>query len=418
MRHFNLAGAAILMWILTAASGNVAAQSPQVPVQDTLSQEDLEELLGPIALYPDTLLANVMAACCYPDEVAKASAYVNGGGDANAIADQGWEPPVQAVAKVPDALKVLSESPDWTVAIGQAYMVQSKDVMAAIQSLRAKAKQNGALASNQQQTIVEDGSTIIIEPAQPQVVYVPQYQPQVVYAPPPPSGPSGGAVVATGLISFGLGMAVGAALDDNDCDWWGGGICHGGHNDVDIDVNREINVGEVNVDRSRTNVANVNQTNVNNRSGDRVGNEGTAWKPNQQKVQAQSSAKTDQLSKFKGAGSGQATAANIPGRGGGTAARTTTAQPNRDTAKARPTGATARPAAAQRESGPSPAAKSSPDRKPSGFSPDSGSKAARDRGAASRASAGGKGGGGGAKHGGGGGGRSGGGRGGGGVRGR
>src|SRR3954469_800764 len=218
----------LLFALLSIPLSRAFAQAPQVPVQDTLSMEDLEELLGPIALYPDTLLANVMAACCYPDEVAKASAYVKGGGAADKIAEQGWEPPVQAVAKVPDALKVLAESPDWTAAIGQAYMVQSKDVMAAIQSLRGKAKKSGALASNQQQTIVEDGTTIIIEPAQPQVVAVPQYQPQVVYAPPPPPPPgaSPGTVAATGLISFGVGMMVGAALNDNDCDWNGGSICH------------------------------------------------------------------------------------------------------------------------------------------------------------------------------------------------
>jgi hypothetical protein len=373
----------LLLAVFTVPTTRTNAQSPQIPVQDTLSQEDLEELFGPIALYPDTLLANVMAASCYPDEVAAAAAYVNGGGDPAKIADQAWEPPVQAVAKVPDALKVLAESPDWTAAIGQAYMVQSKDVMAAIQSLRAKAKASGALQNSQQQTVVEDGTTIIIEPAQPEVVYVPQYQPQVVYAPPPP-GPSAGSVVATGLISFGAGMLVGAALDDNDCDWWGGGICHGG--DVEIDVDRNVNIENVNVDRSRTNT--VNQANVRNRSGTRAGSEGTAWKPNQQKVAAQSTAKSDQLSKFKGAGSGAASGAKIPGRGGGTAARSTPAAgANRDAAQARSGGGTPRPSA-QRESKPSPAAKSSPDRKPSAFSPDSGSKAARDRGAASRASAG------------------------------
>ena len=144
MRRTQVAGVVTLLFaLLTIPLSRAFAQSPQVPVQDTLSPEDLEELLGPIALYPDTLLANVMASCCYPDELAKASAYVKGGGASEKIAEQGWEPSVQAVAKVPDALKVLAESPDWTAAIGQAYMVQSKDVMAAIQSLRGKAKKIG-----------------------------------------------------------------------------------------------------------------------------------------------------------------------------------------------------------------------------------------------------------------------------------
>src|SRR4051812_24619932 len=303
MRRPQAAGIATLLFALWwIPIPRAIAQSPQVPVQDTLSPEDLEELLGPIALYPDTLLANVMAACCYPDELAKASAYLKGGGTPEKIAEQGWEPSVQAVAKVPDALKVLAGSPDWAAAIGQAYMLQSKDVMAAIQSLRGKAKTSGALASNQQQTIVEDGTTIIIEPAQPQVVAVPQYQPQVVYAPPPPPPPgaSPGAVAATGLISFGVGMMVGAALNDNDCDWNGGSICHGG--DVDIDVNQNVNV---NRNVNNTNV-NSNRTNVNasSRSGTGAGRQGTAWQPNQQKVAAQSSSRTNQLSKYKGVGTG------------------------------------------------------------------------------------------------------------------
>ena len=360
------------------------AQSPQAPAQDTLSKEDLEELLGPIALYPDALLANVMAACCYPDELAKASAYVKSGGATEKIAEQGWEPSVQAVAKIPDALKVLAASPDWAAAIGQAYMAQSKDVMAAIQSLRDKAKKNGALASNQQQTIVEDGTTIIIESAQPQVVAVPQYQPQVVYAPPPP-GPSPGAVAATGMISFGVGMMVGAALSDNDCDWHGGSICYGG--DVDIDVNTNVNVNR-----------NVNRTNVNtgSRSGTRSGSQGTAWQPNQQKVAAQSTARTNQLSKYKGVGSGaNPTGSAIPGRGGGTAGRPAAAAGGGDARQSRSSDAPARQPTVQRESRPSPAAKSSPDRQPSAFSTDAGARASRERGAASRSSGGGARGGGG-----------------------
>src|SRR4051812_41921657 len=117
MRRSQVTGIVTLLFALLAVPlPRVVAQSPQVPVKNTLSPEDLEELLGPIALYPDTLLANVMAACCYPDELAKASAYVKGGGKPEKIAEQDWEPSVQAVAKVPDALKVLTDSPDWAAA--------------------------------------------------------------------------------------------------------------------------------------------------------------------------------------------------------------------------------------------------------------------------------------------------------------
>ena len=408
---------------VAAAQSTQPQPSPSQPTQPTtqaaaavtLNQEDLEELLGPIALYPDNLLASVMAACCYPDEIAKAAAYVQGGGDAAKLAEQGWEPPVQAVAKVPDALKILADSPEWTAAIGQAYMVQSKDVMAAIQSLRAKAKASGALASNQQQTIVEDGSTIIIESSQPEVVYVPTYQPSVVYAPPPP-GYSSGDVAAAGMISFGFGLMIGAALD-NDCDWYGGGICWGG-GDVDIDVDREINIDEVNIDRD-----NVNRGDV-NRGENRVGREGTAWQPNQQKIQAQGGARTDQLSQFRGASSGsQAAGARIPGQDRNAAAQRNVARQNptarqpaarqtpapRQTPAARQTpaprsspsagrvpqpnvrqspGSTAGRTPQRPPSGPSPAARSSPNRNPSAFSTDRPSAAAQNRGAASRSSAG------------------------------
>jgi hypothetical protein len=386
MRRTQVAGiVTVLLALLSVPLPRSFAQSPQVPVQDTLAPADLEELLGPIALYPDTLLANVMAACCYPDELKKASAYVKQGGTPDKIAEQGWEPSVQAVAKVPDALKVLENSPDWAAAIGQAYIVQSKDVMAAIQSLRAKAKKSGALASNQQQTVVEDGTTIIIEPAQPQVVAVPQYQPQVVYAPPPP-GPSPGAVAATNMISFGVGMMVGAAFSDNDCDWNGGSICHGG--DVDIDIENNVNVNR-NVNNSRTNVDASNRT----RNTTRAGSQGTAWKPNQQKVAAQSTARTNELGKYKGAGSGaNPTGSAIPGRGGGTASPSAAAGrvANPGAGQPRSTAAPQRQANAPQTSAPrpSPAAKSSPDRQPSAFSTDAGTNASRQRGAASRTSGG------------------------------
>ena len=190
-----------------------ASLSAQEAAADKLSQADLEEMLGPIALYPDSLLANVLAASVYPDEVAQA-AKQGPSGDVSK-----FEPPVQAVAKVPDVLSMLGDNLDWTTAIGQAYLAQPWDVTAAIQSLRDKAQANGALQSNDQQTVVQDGSTVVIESAEPDVVYVPQYNPQVVYASPS----YGWGTVAAGAITFGAGIAVGAALDNIDCDWHGGG---------------------------------------------------------------------------------------------------------------------------------------------------------------------------------------------------
>ncbi|MGB7160828.1 MAG: DUF3300 domain-containing protein, partial [Tepidisphaeraceae bacterium] len=276
-----------------------AAVSTPAPSADKLSLADLETLLGPVALYPDSLLANVFAAAVYPQEIAAAGAYVKGHGDSAKIAQQGWEPGVQAIAAVPDVLALLADNPDWTGAIGQAYLTQAQDVMTAVQSLRAKAKNNGVLKSNQQMTVVESGSTIIIESPQPNVVYVPTYDPAVVYV---DHGPSSGEVFAAGVIGFGVGLAVGAAFNDYDCDWHGGcvgwGYHGGGYHDVDIDIDRDINIntGDINVDRSRTNV-----------SGNRIGNEGAKFEPNVTKVNqarasgALSSTKTNQ---FRGAGAG------------------------------------------------------------------------------------------------------------------
>jgi hypothetical protein len=183
-----------------------------------VSAADLEEMLGPIALYPDELLANVLTASMYPDDVKAAGKYVAGGGDASKLGEKGWEPPVVAVARIPELIKMMNENLDWTQALGEAYVVQAEDVMAAVQTLRAKAKANGALVSNEQQTVVQDGSTIIIQPAQPEVIYVPQYSPQVVYV---DSGPSAGDVALGMAMVFGTALMMDAIFDDNMGCYWG-----------------------------------------------------------------------------------------------------------------------------------------------------------------------------------------------------
>ena len=154
---------------------------------------------------------------------------------------------------------MMNENLDWTQALGEAYIVQAEDVMAAVQTLRAKAKANGALVSNEQQTVVEDGSTIIIQPAQPEVIYVPQYSPQVVYV---DSGPSAGDVALGMAMVFGTALMMDAIFDDNmGCYWGGGGYVgyghppyygggyHGGNNDININVNNNYN--NVNIDNDK-----------------------------------------------------------------------------------------------------------------------------------------------------------------------
>jgi len=323
---------------------NTTANAPaNAPGGDRLTPSELEELLGPIALYPDPLLANVLAAAVYPDEVAEAAKFVAGGGKAEQVDAKPWEDPVKAVAKIPDAIKMMGQYNDWTIALGQAYLIQAKDVMDVVQSLRKQAQDNGALKSSPQQTVVAEQEVIYIKPADPEIIYVPSYNPQVVYV----EHHNNDAAVA-GIIGFGAGIATGLILANNlDCDWhggcvgYGGGGWHGGGNE--INVNGDVNIGNRNT--------NVNRNDVRNNTGNRVGNEGNAWSPNKSKSLA--SAKPNGLSQFKGGATG-ANRAAVPGGRRGTA-----------NAANRPAGAGARPAPAARPSAQPGGARQSPARSPS-----------------------------------------------------
>ncbi len=198
----------------------VLAQSelPAVPVlaeADRLSDADLEEMLAPIALYPDTLLANTLAAAVFIDDLRAAFALQAAGQTADAATRDAWDPTVQSIAEFPEVVKMLGEHTDWAEAIGQANILQGADVMRAVQSLRDRAWANGVLASNEQQTVVTEGPTIIIEPAQPQVIFVPQYNPQVVFV----ERPSSTSVVTAGLIGFGVGVVVSSIFWNGNVHW-------------------------------------------------------------------------------------------------------------------------------------------------------------------------------------------------------
>ncbi|MBX3359713.1 MAG: DUF3300 domain-containing protein [Phycisphaeraceae bacterium] len=288
--------------------GAVGGAKPQVP-QSTLSDADLEEMLAPIALYPDPLLANVLAASVYPDQVKAAGDLVNSGGDDAKIEATDWEPSVKMVAAVPEVIKMMNQYMDWTKALGEAYVVQSSDVMAAVQKLRARAQANGALKSTPQQTVVTSGDTIIIQPAQPNVIYVPTYNPTVVYA-----APSSSSVVAAGVIGFGMGVAVGAIIANNSCgcNWHGGYVCWGGgwggshYSNVNINRNVNINNNNININNRNTNVNAVTR-------------EGARWQPNTQRMNpALAQGQTPNLSNYRNAGAGGA-AASIPNRQPGAA---------------------------------------------------------------------------------------------------
>lgn len=254
---------------------------------DRLSDADLEELLAPVALYPDPLLANVLTAACYPDELAQAAK----GGDSSK-----WEPSVQAIAKIPEALKMMTDYPEWTQALGEAFILQSADVMRAVQNLRARAYDNGALQTSGQMVVQQEGDVIIIEPAQPDIIYVPSYEPDIVYV------DHHHDEVAAGLIGFGVGITAGLIIANNvDCDWWGGGCCYGcghghwhGHGDVDIDIDIKDNT-------------------INN-----IRNNGNKWKANQNKISDNMrNGRGDALNNYRGVGSGRGNNARVPGRKAG-----------------------------------------------------------------------------------------------------
>jgi hypothetical protein len=226
--------------ILLAQSQSAQSQPPTTNEPPPLKPAELESLVAPIALYPDQLVAQTLAAATYPLEIVEAARWLaknsslKGDSLVKAAAQQNWEPSVQALVVFPDLLQQLSQNLTWTTALGNAFLAQQEDTMSAVQRLRAKAQANGALQSNPQQTVsdqqVDGANVIVIQPANPDVVYVPTYDPVAVYGPaqyyPYPSlvYPSTGAIVASGLIGFGTGVAIGAIFGGGG---WGWG-CHWG----------------------------------------------------------------------------------------------------------------------------------------------------------------------------------------------
>jgi uncharacterized membrane protein YgcG len=207
-------------------------------------QEELDQMLAPIALYPDNLLTPLLIAATYPLEVVQAERWAKENkslkGDAlkAALEKQKWDDSVKTLVAVPEVLTMMSEKLEWTQQVGDAFLAQQKEVMKTVQKLRAKAVAEGNLKSSKEQEVKKEGDIIIIQPANPQVVYVPVYNPTVVYGawwyptyPPPPvyAYPPGAAA-----FTFAMGVAVGAAWHNNyyHSDWHGG----------TINVNRNVNV--------------------------------------------------------------------------------------------------------------------------------------------------------------------------------
>src|SRR5271157_3321292 len=212
-----------------------------------MTAAELQGLVAPIALYPDALVAQILSASTFPDQVAIADNWLQqnknltGSALMQAVNAQSWDPSVKALTQFPSVLDKMAQSLAWTSSLGEAYHNQSADVMTAVQTLRAQAKAAGNLKSGPQITVVQQApQTIVIQPTNPQVVYVPVYNPTVVYGTPYATpGYSTGDLVATGLLSFGAGMAVGAMMSGGCCGWgysswncnWhhGGGAYYGAH---------------------------------------------------------------------------------------------------------------------------------------------------------------------------------------------
>jgi hypothetical protein len=187
---------------------------------ENYSPDQLDNLLAPIALYPDPLLAQVLPAATFVDQIDEASRYVRSYGQ-NGVDDQDWDVSVKAVAHYPAVLDMMADKIDWTTALGQAYVNQSTDVMISVQRLRRLASDQGNLVTNQQQQIIVQPSYIQIWPAQPQYVYVPVYNPVYVYYQRPRPGAF--------FITFGTGFIIGAWLN-RDCDWGGRRVYYTGWN--------------------------------------------------------------------------------------------------------------------------------------------------------------------------------------------
>jgi hypothetical protein len=218
-----------------------------------LDAGQLDQLVAPIALYPDSLLAQVLMASTYPLEVVQADRFAKGNkalkGDqlSDALAKQDWDASVKELVSTPTVLAMMNDKLDWTEALGDAVLAQQADVMDAIQRLRAKAQANGKLETTKQQKVTvtqeADKPVVVIEPASPEVVYVPYYDPAVVYGawsypayppyyfPPPPGYIVGGAIVSG--LAWGAAFAVGHEIWD-DFDWR--------HGNINVDIDRNVNI--------------------------------------------------------------------------------------------------------------------------------------------------------------------------------
>jgi hypothetical protein len=292
-----------------------------------LPPDQLDSLVAPIALYPDPLLAQTLVASTYPLELMQLQQWLGKHKDlkdkalADAVAKQPWDPSIQSMAAVPEVVKRLSDDIQWTTQLGDAFLDQQSDVMEAVQRMRKKAADKGALTSNEQQKVetkvVEQKTVIVVEQANPEVIYVPSYNPTVVYPPPiypyppvyyPPPPPPGAA-----FMTFTAGVMIGAAV-------WGGSCCGcgwGSNNTVNVNVNNNYN--------KNTNVKAGNvQHNSAHRGGAPYSNQATASKYGGSSASRQAGAGASPSAANRSGGAGASPSASAASRGGGSGASPST----------------------------------------------------------------------------------------------
>src|SRR5438552_14385137 len=285
-----------LAWFLTVLLATPPTILAQQAEQTVFKQEELDQILAPIALHPDPLVSQILMASTYPLEVvqadrwAKQNAKLKGDALTAALENQDWDASVKSLVNFHQVLAMMSEKLDWTQKLGDAFLADQKVVLDTIQKLRAKAQAAGNLKTTKEQTVIVEEKIIKIEPANPQVIYVPSYNPTVVYGawpypayPPYSYYPPG--YVATSMFAFGAGVAMGAA-------WgyaWGNSNWSGG--DVDVDVNRNTNINNnINRDQAKQKMQERGQINQKgqgkwqhspeNRKGVSYRDQGTAQKFN------------------------------------------------------------------------------------------------------------------------------------------
>ena len=264
-----------------------------VPTPDQLYQ-----LVAPIALFPDNLVAIVLASSTYPDQITASWQWMQQNGGLKgpelmqSVDQQPWDASVKGLTQFSDVLQQMATNLTWTSSLGDAYFNSPQNVMNAVQVMRQRAYQAGNLKSTPQQNVqvenqpagtepapVSSGDeqpvtvvqsppqTIVIQPAQPEVVYVPTYNPTAVYGEPVPPAPgySTGAMVTTSLISFGVGMLVGAAIsnNNNNCCGWGYNSWNTGWNNSSVHYNNNVYISNSNTFVNRNNYSNANYNNVN-----------------------------------------------------------------------------------------------------------------------------------------------------------